>query len=215
MRHLPDLFESNQRWARATEEAQPGFFASLAAQQSPRYLWVGCSDSRVPANDIVGLRPGELFVHRNVANLVKHTDMNFLSVLQYAVEVLRVEHVIVCGHYGCGGVAASLEPVSHGLIDNWLHGIKDLAERHAEATEGLSREARVDHLCELNVRQQVWHVATTSIVQEAWSRSQSLAVHGWIYRINDGLLRDLDVTLDAPGQVPAIYRLTAPVREGV
>ena len=215
MRRLPDLFENNQRWARATEVASPGFFASLSAQQAPRYLWVGCSDSRVPANEIVGLRPGELFVHRNVANLVKHTDMNFLSVLQYAVEVLKVEHVIVCGHYGCGGVAASLESVSHGLIDNWLHGIKDLAERHAEAMDGLPAEARVDHLCELNVRQQVRHVATTSIVQEAWSRNQPLAVHGWIYRIDDGLLRDLDATLDSPAQVPAIYRVIAAAQEGV
>lgn len=215
MRRLPDLFERNQRWARDTEAAHPGFFASLSAQQAPRYLWVGCSDSRVPANDIVGLRPGELFVHRNVANLVKHTDMNVLSVLQYAVEVLKVEHVIVCGHYGCGGVVASLEPASHGLIDNWLRGIKDLAEDHAAVLEALPPAERVDRLCELNVRQQVRHVATTTIVQEAWNRNQSLAIHGWIYRINDGLLHDLDVTLDAPGQVPAIYRVTSPVREGV
>ena len=192
---LPDLFDNNRRWARRTTEREPDFFQSLTAQQSPKYLWIGCSDSRVPANEIVGLRPGELFVHRNVANVVVHTDLNCLSVLQYAVDVLRVEHVIVCGHYGCGGVRAAYFGSSLGLIDNWLRHVQDVRDRHQPAIHELADdEARLRRLCELNVVEQVLHVRQTTIVQDAWTRQQTLSVHGWIYDIRDGLLRDLGCT---------------------
>ncbi|HVZ21518.1 MAG TPA: carbonate dehydratase, partial [Vicinamibacterales bacterium] len=198
MRTLPELFENNRHWARRMTTADPQFFDSLVAQQFPRYLWIGCSDSRVPANEIVGLRPGELFVHRNVANLVVHTDLNCLSVLQYAVEALKVEHVIVCGHYGCGGVRAAYEQASLGLIDNWLRHVQDVRDRHWAAVDGAGDEqARVDRLCELNVVEQVRHVCATTIVQDAWRRGQTLQVHGWIYALRDGLLRDLDCTVTA------------------
>lgn len=195
MKKLPELFDNNRRWARDVEVEHPGFFAKLSRQQSPEYLWIGCADSRVPANEIVGLMPGELFVHRNVANLATQTDINFLSVLQFAVEVLKVKHVIVCGHYGCGGVAAALSDEPHGLIDNWLRQIKELAWRHRDELDGLEGSARVNRLCELNVQRQVINVARTTVVQEAWSREQPLSIHGWIYGIDDGLLRDLDFTL--------------------
>jgi carbonic anhydrase len=203
MRTLPDLFENNRQWARRTSERDPGFFHSLVAQQSPRYLWIGCSDSRVPANEIVGLRPGELFVHRNVANVVVHTDLNCLSVLQYAVDVLKVEHVIVCGHYGCGGVRAAYLNASFGLIDNWLRHVQDVRDRYpdliAEVAE--DEDAAVDRLCELNVIEQARDVCQTTVVQDAWRRGQSLTVHGWIYEIRDGLLRDLDCTSSGPADV--------------
>jgi carbonic anhydrase len=188
---LSHLFDNNRQWAAKVTAAHPGFFEQLAAQQAPSYLWIGCSDSRVPANEIVGLLPGELFVHRNVANVVVHTDLNCLSVLQYAVDVLRVRDVIVCGHYGCGGVRAALDHARLGLIDNWLRHIQDVAKVQAPALDGLQGEARMDRLCELNVVEQVRHVCETTVVQDAWDRGQVLNVHGWIYGLSDGRLRDL------------------------
>ena len=174
--------------------ADPDVFADLAGRQSPEYLWIGCSDSRVPANQIAGLRPGDVFVHRNVANVVVHTDLNCLSVLQYAVDVLRVEHVIVCGHYGCGGVAAALKGTRHGLIDNWLRHVQDVVEQHAEELDDLPPERRLDRLCELNVIEQVRNVCQTTVVEDAWARGQRVTVHGLVYGLEDGLLRDLGVT---------------------
>jgi len=200
VKRLRRLFESNRAWARGVSERDPAFFGRLARQQAPDYLWIGCSDSRVPANEIVGLAPGELFVHRNVANLVIHTDMNCLSVLQYAVDVLGVRHVIVCGHYGCGGVRAAVEECPHGLIDNWLGHIRDIAQANAAQLAGIpDAGARVARLCELNVAEQVRNVANTTVVRDAWARGQSVAVHGWIYDVADGLLRDLGLCLEAPG----------------
>ena len=197
---LKILFENNRRWAEARHRDDPKFFSRLVAQQAPAYLWIGCSDSRVPANEIIGLEPGEVFVHRNVANLVVHSDMNCLSVLQYAVEVLRVRDIIVCGHYGCGGVATSIEPRSRGLISNWLRPIRELAEQRASELDVLDGTARTDRLCELNVIRQVGNVANTTIVQDAWHRGQPLAVHGLCYGLADGLLRDLDVTVSSEWQ---------------
>ena len=196
---LDHLFANNRNWAQRLKARDPHFFDTLARQQSPKYLWIGCSDSRVPANEIVDLLPGELFVHRNVANVVVHTDLNCLSVLQYAVDVLAVEHVIVCGHYGCAGIRAALAGASLGLIDNWLRHVQDIRERHAEEIDNLSDEqARLDRLCELNVMSQVRHVCQTTIVQDAWRRGQRLTVHGWVYSLQDGLLRDLHVGAGAP-----------------
>ena len=195
MKTLPHLFDNNRRWAAGLLKADPDFFRRLAAQQAPQFLWIGCADSRVPANEIVGLLPGELFVHRNVANMVVATDMNFLSVLQYAVDVLQVKQVIVCGHYGCGGVRAALSHNELGLIDNWLRAIKALYHQSREQFEGLDEEARVDLLCELNVQRQVRNVCHTTIVQNAWKRNQQLSVHGWIYGLKDGLIRDLGLNL--------------------
>jgi carbonic anhydrase len=191
---LAELFERNRAWAAAIVASDPGFFAELAEHQSPEYLWIGCSDSRVPANQIVGLAPGDVFVHRNVANVVVHTDLNCLSVLQYAVDVLRVAHVIVCGHYGCGGVAAALHGARHGLIDNWLRHVIDVGEKHADELASLPEERRLDRLCELNVIEQVVNVCQTTIVEDAWGRGQSLTVHGIVYGLEDGLLRDLGVS---------------------
>ena len=206
MNTLAPLFENNRQWARRINEQVPGFFQSLASQQLPRYLWIGCADSRVPANEIVGLMPGELFVHRNVANVVVHTDLNCLSVLQYAVDVLKVEHVIVCGHYGCGGIRAAYSRSSLGLIDNWLRHVQDVRDRHEQL---LAREttdaARIDRLCALNVVDQVRNVCYTTIVQDAWRRQQPLAVHGWIYDVADGLLRDLRCTAQAIDDVDTAY----------
>jgi carbonic anhydrase len=191
---LDHLFANNRTWSQRIKARDPQFFDTLAQQQSPKYLWIGCSDSRVPANEIVGLLPGELFVHRNVANVVVHTDLNCLSVLQYAVDVLAVEHVIVCGHYGCGGVRAALAGSSLGLIDNWLRHVQDVHDRHrAVIDEAADENARADRLCELNVVSQVRHVCQTTIVRDAWRRNQALTVHGWIYSLQDGLLRDLHV----------------------
>ena len=192
MRTLPQLFENNRRWASARVREDPDFFQRLVALQAPAYLWIGCSDSRVPANEIVNLPPGELFVHRNVANVVVHTDLNCLSVLQFAVEVLRVRHVIVRGHYGCGGVRAALSGTKLGLIDNWLRHVQDVRRKHAEALDALSAPAREDRLCELNVLEQAANVCETTIVQDAWDRGQEVAIHAWIYRLDDGLLRDLE-----------------------
>jgi carbonic anhydrase len=195
MSNLDELLARNRAWAAAMTARDPGFFSRLAQQQSPGYLWIGCSDSRVPATEIVDLLPGEIFVHRNVANVVVHTDLNCLSVIQYAVEVLGVRHIIVCGHYGCGGVRAALERHRHGLIDNWLRHIDDVEEKHRAELEALSGGAQFDRLCELNVVEQALNVGQTTIVQDAWGRGQELSIHGWIYDLHDGLLRDLGVSM--------------------
>jgi carbonic anhydrase len=185
----------------------PEFFAKLTRQQSPDYLWIGCSDSRVPANEIVGLLPGELFVHRNVANVVVHTDLNCLSVLQFAVDVLKVRHIIVCGHYGCGGVHAALRSDRLGLIDNWLRHVQDVRYKHGEWLAGIGDEAgRGSRLCELNVIEQVAHVCHTTVVRDAWARGQELAVHGWIYGLHDGHLRDLNIYVSRPEELEPSYR---------
>lgn len=198
MQTLAQLFANNRAWAAGRVAEAPDFFTRLVAQQSPAYLWIGCADSRVPANEIVGLDPGELFVHRNVANIVTHTDVNCLSVLQYAVDVLGVRHVIVCGHYGCGGVRAVLEGSARGVVRNWLGHVEDVWRLHRGEIDPLpDAAARVDRLCELNVAEQTRHVARSSIVQDAWRRGQPLDLHAWIYRLSDGLLRDLAVSTDA------------------
>ena len=191
MKTLAKLFERNKKWAAETEESDPGFFTRLAEQQSPRYLWIGCSDSRVPANQITGLNPGEVFVHRNVANVVGQTDLNMLSVVQYAVEVLEVEHIIICGHYGCGGVAAAVDGTRHGLIDNWIRNIGDIAEAHADESNSLDAQGRADRLCELNVLTQLKNLSRTTVLQDALERGQNVNLHSWIYRLNNGRLTDL------------------------
>lgn len=194
MRILSHLFEKNRQWAAEMETSDPEFFVNLAKAQNPDYLWIGCADSRVPANVIIGTPPGEVFVHRNVANLVVQTDLNCLSVIQYAVEALKVKHIIVCGHYGCGGVKAALEDAQLGLIDNWLRHVQDVAHKHHDRIANLPDEqARHDKLCELNVMEQVRNVCRTTIVREAWARGQNLSVHGWIYALHDGLLKDLGI----------------------
>ncbi len=196
---LDDLKARNQAWSDRKRGADPDFFSRLERQQSPQYLWIGCSDSRVPANEIVGLDPGELFVHRNVANLAPPQDANYLSVLQFAVEVLRVSHVLVVGHYGCGGVRAAMNDERHGLIDHWLHPIREAAEIHRRELAGLPEgRLREDRLCELNVIRQVRNVAADVFVRDAWARGQSLAVHGWVYALSDGLVRDMGVTISSP-----------------
>ncbi len=196
MKSITDLLDNNRRWSQQVTEDDPDFFTTLAAQQVPDFLWIGCSDSRVAANAIVGLPQGEIFVHRNVANLVNHTDMNCLSVIQFAVEVLQVDHIIVCGHYGCGGVKAALENQRHGLIDNWLRQIQDTANLHSHLLDDISDyDEKIDMLCQLNVAEQVVNVGETTIVQDAWHRSQQLEIHGWIYGLKDGLIRDLDITI--------------------
>jgi carbonic anhydrase len=194
MRMLSQLFANNRAWAEQMTAREPDFFSRLSRQQAPQYLWIGCSDSRVPANQIVGLLPGEMFVHRNVANVVVHTDLNCLSAIQFAVEVLRVGHIIVCGHYGCGGVLASLRDEKLGLIDNWLRHVQDVRLKHRAQLDSLETETqRHGRLCELNVIEQVVNVSRTTVVQEAWARGQALAVHGWIYALRDGLLQDLNM----------------------
>ena len=199
MKTLPHLFEKNRAWAAAIKARDPHFFETLSKQQAPRYLWIGCADSRVPANEIVGLLPGEMFVHRNVANIVVHTDFNCLSVIQYAVEVLKVEHIMVVGHYGCGGVRAALEDRDLGLIDNWLRHLRDIAQQNAEALDAIAdEEERVNRLCELNVLEQASNVCSTTIVRGAWARGQTLHIHGWVYSLRDGLLRDLHFNKSAP-----------------
>jgi carbonic anhydrase len=204
MKTLPHLFASNRAWAEKMTRHDPEFFARLSRQQAPEYLWIGCADSRVPANEIVGLLPGEMFVHRNVANVVVHTDLNCLSVLQFAVDVLRVRHVIVCGHYGCGGIHAALDREKHGLIDNWLRHVQDIQEKYGSELEALESARRADRLCELNVMEQVRNVARTTVVQDTWARAQPLAIHGWIYDIKDGLLRDLGLTLASSADFDAL-----------
>jgi carbonic anhydrase len=209
------LLENNRRWAESVRREQPDFFEQLAHQQEPDYLWIGCADSRVPSNQIVDLMPGELFVHRNVANVVVHTDLNCLSVLQFAVDVLGVEHVIVCGHYGCGGVEAALRGTKLGLIDNWLRHVQDVAQKHAAMLDVLLDDgARARRLCELNVIEQVVHVAQTTVVQDAWARGQSLSVHGWIYDIGDGLLQDLEICVTRPDELGPSYDRACRARRG-
>lgn len=210
MSDLQELIDNNARWAESIKEEDPLFFSKLASQQVPEFLWIGCSDARVPANEIVGLLPGDLFVHRNVANVVLHTDLNCLSVIQYAVDVLKVQHILVTGHYGCGGVRASMQDVQFGLIDGWLRSIRDLYYEHRESLSKLpDEEARVDRLCELNVIQQVANVSHTTIVQNAWHRGQPLSIHGCIYSIKDGIWKSLNVTINNLEQVPPQYRLRA------
>ncbi len=208
MDELNELIHNNIEWAKRIKSNIPDFFTRLAKQQAPEFLWIGCSDSRVPANEIVGLLPGELFVHRNVANVVIHTDLNCLSVLDYAVDVLKVKHIIVCGHYGCGGVKAALDDKQLGLIDHWLRNIRDIYFRHRQDFTGTQTEKQqIDRLCELNVAQQVANVAHTNVVQNAWMRGQSLSVHGWIYDIHDGLLQKLTRPVSSLEQIPIQYRL--------
>ena len=207
MRILNDLFEKNKKWAEKVKEADPDFFSNLSKQQNPEYLWIGCSDSRVPANQIVDMLPGQIFVHRNIANLVIHTDLNCLSVVQYAVEVLRVKHIIICGHYGCGGVQAAMESKEYGLIDNWLQAIRGVYRRHWAGIEALATEReKIDLLCELNVIEQVANICRTTIVQGAWKAGQELAVHGWIYGIENGILKDLDVCITSLEEISRIQR---------
>jgi carbonic anhydrase len=195
MTEIPELFAKNRAWAEEMVRHDPAFFSRLIAQQAPKYLWIGCSDSRVPANEIVGLLPGEMFVHRNVANVVVHTDLNCLTVMQYAVDVLRVEHILITGHYGCGGIRAALDDRRYGLIDNWLRHVQDVAQHHDAELAGLTGEARVNRLCELNVVEQVLNTARSTVVQDAWDRHQPLTIHGCIYGLHDGLLRDLEATV--------------------
>ena len=203
---LKNLFDHNRAWAAEMVAARPTFFTELLKQQSPRYMWIGCSDSRVPANQITGLAPGEVFVHRNVANVVVPTDLNCLSTIQYAVDVLKVEHLMVVGHYGCGGVLAALKDVRVGLADNWLRHIKDVRDRHAGLIDGLPEHRRADALCELNAIEQVMNVAQTTVVQDAWTRGQALTLHGWVYGLSDGLLKDLLITAEGSQGLDAIYR---------
>ena len=210
MRSLKHLFDSNRAWSRRIQEQDRDFFLKLSQQQSPAYLWIGCADSRVPANEIVGLLPGELFVHRNVANVVVHTDLNCLSVMQYAVDVLKVQHVIVCGHYGCGGVRAALRRDRLGLIDNWLRHVQDVRDKHQTRLDLLPEESqKIDRLCEFNVIEQVVNVCQTTIVHDAWARGQTLAVHGWIYGLRDGLLRDMNVTITGEQEAAMAYQTAA------
>ena len=202
MRYLPELFDNNLTWVNRMTAQDPEFFRRLATLQSPKYLWIGCSDSRVPANQITGLQPGEVFVHRNVANAVVHTDLNCLSVIQFAVDVLAVNHIIVCGHYGCGGVKAALTGERLGLVDNWLRHVQDVRDEHAHLlAPDMELVNRWERLCELNVIEQVRHVTQTDIVQDAWTRGRALAIHGWIYRLEDGKLRDLGVSVESSAEV--------------
>ena len=207
MRALKQLFDNNRVWAERLSRQDPDFFRKLSQQQSPSYLWIGCSDSRVPANEIVGLLPGELFVHRNIANLVVHTDLNCLSVMQFAVDVLKVGHIIVCGHYGCSGVRAALRRDRIGLSDNWLRHVQDVHQKHhASLVAAASEAAAGDRLCELNVIEQVANVCQTTIARDAWERGQTLAVHGWVYGLKDGLLRDLDTTVTEASGWQDVYQ---------
>jgi carbonic anhydrase len=216
MRVLKECFDANRRWAQRVSRDDPGYFDRLRHAQRPELLWIGCSDSRLPPDRILDRLPGEIFVHRNVANIVVHTDMNFLSVLQYGVEILEVKHVIVCGHYGCGGVRAAMQGRPLGLIDNWLGHVRDVALANADALAAIAdTEQREDRLCELNVAAQVANVCHTTIVQEAWRRGQPLTVHGWVYSLSDGLLRDLDLCVDTPDRLPPSHRFAAtPPRDG-
>jgi carbonic anhydrase len=205
---LDELFESNRRWAAETEKRTPGFFTGLLNQQAPQYLWIGCADSRVPANEILGLLPGDVFVHRNVANVVVHSDLNALSVMQFAIDMLQVRHIMVVGHYGCGGVQAALQNRRVGLADNWLRHVQDVRNKHRTFLDGMEDEKlRMSALCELNVLEQSLNVCETTVVQDAWERGQSVVVHGWVYGLHDGLLQDLRITVAAAGDVPAAYGL--------
>ena len=205
---ISDLLKNNAKWAEELSHDNPDYFPNLARQQSPKYLWIGCSDSRVPANEVVGLKPGELFVHRNVANMVVATDMNLLSVLQYAVDVLKIEHIIVCGHYGCGGIRAALQHTEYGLIDNWLRSLKGLRYQYRDMFEGLNFEEQVNLLAEMNVRRQVTNISHTTIVQNAWFRGEKVAVHGWIYDLKDGLIQDLGISINQAKQLEDTFVYT-------
>lgn len=208
MRILPELIANNRKWADDISEQDPEFFSSLAKKQTPEYLWIGCADSRVPANQIIGLLPGEVFVHRNIANVVIHTDFNCLSVIEFAVAVLKVKHIIVCGHYGCGGVKAASQNHHLGLIDNWLRHIRDVRQKHDAVLRVIGDEnEKLDRLCELNVVEQAHNVCHTTVVQEAWEKGQELAVHGWIYAIQDGLIRDMNVTITGPDEISEAYKV--------
>jgi carbonic anhydrase len=202
---LQELFANNRDWAQATEAREPGFFSRLLKQQAPQYLWIGCADSRVPANELVGLLPGELFVHRNVANVVVHSDLNCLSVMQFAVDSLRVQHIIVVGHSGCGGVKAALQDLRVGLADNWLRHVQDVRNKHQAWLDGVADERRLDALCELNVLEQAINACHTTVVRDAWSRGQGVIVHGWVYGLHNGLLEDLRITVAKPEDVPDAY----------
>ena len=203
---LDDLFAHNRAWAAQMERERPGFFTSLRNQQRPKYMWIGCSDSRVPANQITGLEPGEVFVHRNVANVVVHSDLNALSTVQFAVERLKVEHVMVVGHYGCSGVQAALEGARIGLADNWLRHIQDVRDRHRALLDGIAEQYRHDALMELNVIEQVVNVAQSTVLQDAWARGQNVTLHGWVYGVHDGLLKDLQTNVDSTESLEAAYR---------
>ena len=208
MRILKKIFKNNKNWADKVRKSNPKFFLNLAKQQNPQYLWIGCSDSRVPANEIVAMAPGEVFVHRNIANLVVHTDINCLSVIQYAVDVLKVKHIIVCGHYGCGGIQAAMENKGHGLIDNWLRNIKDIYRYHQAKVDACkSKKEKINLLCELNVIEQVANICHTTIVQNAWKSGQKVAVHGWIYGIEDGILKDLNVCVTNVNEISQTHRI--------
>ena len=209
MSNIKDLLKSNKAWANDIEAQQPEFFSTLAKQQTPEYLWIGCSDSRVPANQIVGLLPGEMFVHRNIANLVKHTDLNCLSVVQYAVDVLKVKHIIVCGHYGCGGVRAAMGQDDNGIVDTWLRSVKDMYSAKRKQIESIADdEERFCKFCEMNVEQQVLNLSHNKVVQGAWQRGQALAIHGWIYGLQDGILKDLNVSVSSMNDIEEIYRIS-------
>jgi carbonic anhydrase len=204
-RDLGELFDRNRHWADKVEKREPGFFTGLLAQQAPQYLWIGCADSRVPANELVDLKPGELFVHRNVANVVAHGDLNCLSVIQFAADVLQVQHIIVVGHTRSGGVAAALEGRRVGLVDNWLRYVQDVRDRHAELLATIDEERRVDALGELNVIEQARHVCETTVVRDAWARGQAIVVHGWFYRLQNGLLKDLRFTIANLDEIESLY----------
>ena len=203
---ISDLFAHNRAWAAQMEAERPDFFTSLVQQQTPKYMWIGCSDSRVPANQITGLEPGEVFVHRNVANVVVHSDLNALSTIQFAVERLKVEHVMVVGHYGCSGVRAALEGARIGLADNWLRHIQDVRDLHRDLLDGIAEERRCDALVELNAIEQVVNVAQSTVLQDAWLRGQVVALHGWVYGIHDGLLKDMGITVTGNDSLEAVYK---------
>lgn len=202
---LQYLFERNRQWAAEMESRRPGFFTGLSKQQSPRYMWIGCSDSRVPANEIIGLAPGEIFVHRNVANIIVHSDLNALSTIQFAVERLKVQDIMLVGHYGCSGVRAAMEGARIGLADNWLRHVQDVRDRHKQLLEGIEEDLRADALCELNVIEQVVNIALSTVVQDAWLRNQSVNLHGWVYGVHDGLVKDLHMTVSNPAELDACY----------
>ena len=197
MKNLSQLFENNLKWANSIKRKDPEFFSTLSKQQAPDILWIGCSDSRVPANEIINLPPGEVFVHRNIANVVVHTDLNCLSVIQFAVDVLKVKHIIVCGHYGCGGIKAAMDNESYGLIDNWLRHIEDVKRFNTDSLENLDEDEKHNRMCELNVIEQVKNVANTTIVKKAWKNGAELTIHGWVYGIEDGILKDLDTCISS------------------
>jgi carbonic anhydrase len=204
--NISDLFDHNRAWAAQVERERPGFFTSLVKQQSPKYMWIGCSDSRVPANQITGLDPGEVFVHRNVANIVVHSDLNALSAIQFAVERLKVEHIMVVGHYGCGGVQAALEGARIGLADNWIRHIQDVRDRHRSLLESLPERQRADALCDLNVIEQVVNVCVSTVMVDAWATGQKVSIHGWAFGVHDGLLQDLKMTVASPDAMEQLYR---------